>query len=256
MSKPEADLRLPSLLGAPLAWAVEQKAAKIQPGAEVRRAGVKRLEVGTAGLGSGTVLLGAFADREVRIRPPILGAQRCGPQVLVADVRRGLAAAAGSQRHPPRPPARRDPGRVRLGYHMHVFTSGADEFGVPDPELGFMDERRVSLGQLIGGAGDRLGYTYDFGDAWEHEIVVEELLDANPEVHYPVLVAAKGACPPEDCGGPWGYAELKEILADPTHDQHQEMLTWLGLDDASGFDPSGLAVDEIEEELALSAADR
>jgi Plasmid pRiA4b ORF-3-like protein len=142
------------------------------------------------------------------------------------------------------------------GYHMHVFTSGADEFGVPDPELGFMDERRVSLGQLIGGAGDRLGYTYDFGDAWEHEIVVEELLDANPEVHYPVLVAAKGACPPEDCGGPWGYAELKEILADPTHDQHQEMLTWLGLDDASGFDPSGLAVDEIEEELALSAADR
>lgn len=142
------------------------------------------------------------------------------------------------------------------GYHMHVFTSGADEFGVPDPELGFMDERRVSLGQLIGGAGDRLGYTYDFGDAWEHEIVVEELLDANPEVHYPVLVAAKGACPPEDCGGPWGYAELKETLADPTHDQHQEMLTWLGLDDASGFDPSGLAVDEIEEELALSAADR
>lgn len=119
-----------------------------------------------------------------------------------------------------------------------------------------MDERRVSLGQLIGGAGDRLGYTYDFGDAWEHEIVVEELLDANPEVHYPVLVAAKGACPPEDCGGPWGYAELKEILADPTHDQHKEMLTWLGLDDASGFDPSGLAVDEIEEELALSAADR
>lgn len=142
------------------------------------------------------------------------------------------------------------------GYHMHVFTSGADEFGVPDPELGFMDERRVSLGQLIGGVGDRLGYTYDFGDCWEHEIVVEELLDADPEVHYPVLGAAKGACPPEDCGGPWGYAELKEILADPTHDQHQETLDWLGLDDASAFDPGGLAVDEIEEELALSGADR
>jgi hypothetical protein len=141
-------------------------------------------------------------------------------------------------------------------YHMHVFTSGPDEFGVPDPELGFMDERRVSLGQLIGGAGDRLVHAYDFGDGWEHEIVVEELLDADPEVHYPVLVAAKGACPPEDCGGPWGYAELKEILADPTHDQHHEMLEWLGLDDASAFDPGRLDVDEIEEELALSGAGR
>lgn len=138
------------------------------------------------------------------------------------------------------------------GYHMHVFSSGPDEFGVPDPELGFIDERRVSLGELIGGVGDRLRYTYDFGDDWEHEIVVEELLDADPEVHYPVLLAAKGACPPEDCGGPWGYAELKEILADPTHDQHQEMLDWLGLDDASTFDPSGLDADQIEEELALS----
>jgi hypothetical protein len=96
-------------------------------------------------------------------------------------------------------------------YHMHVFTSGTEEFGEPDPELGHTDECRVSLGQLIGGIGDRLRYTYDFGDDWEHEIMVEDLLDADPETHYPVLVAAKGACPPEDCGGPWGYADLKEI---------------------------------------------
>jgi hypothetical protein len=140
------------------------------------------------------------------------------------------------------------------GYHMHVFTSGPDEFGVPDPELGFIDERRVSLGQLIAGIGDRLGYTYDFGDDWEHEITVEELLDADPEVHYPVLVDAKGACPPEDCGGRWGYAQLKEILADPTHDQHQEMLDWLGLDDASAFDPGAVNPEDLEEELALSGA--
>ena len=140
------------------------------------------------------------------------------------------------------------------GYHMHVFRSGPDEFGVPDPQLGFIDERQVNLGKLIGGVGDRLLYTYDFGDDWEHEIVVEELLDGDSEVHYPVLVAAKGACPPEDCGGPWGYAELKEILADPTHDQHREMLDWLGLDDASAFDPGGFDADGIAEELALSGA--
>lgn len=123
------------------------------------------------------------------------------------------------------------------GYHMHVFESGPDRFGSPDSQLDFIDERRVSLGELVGGVGDQLLYTYDFGDDWEHEITVEELLDADPEVHYPVLLAAKGACPPEDCGGPWGYAELKEILADSTHEQHQEMLDWLGLEDASAFDP-------------------
>lgn len=140
--------------------------------------------------------------------------------------------------------------------HMHVFTSGPDEFGLPDPELGHTDERRVSLDQLIGGIGDRLRYTYDFGDDWEHEIAVEDLLDADPDTHYPMLVAAKGACPPEDCGGRWGYAELKEILADPSHEQHQEMLDWLGLENSSAFNPNAIATDHIEQELALSGASR
>ena len=141
-------------------------------------------------------------------------------------------------------------------YHMHVFASGPDEFGVPDPELGFADERRVSLGELIGGVGDQLRYTYDFGDDWQHEIVVEDLLDADPEIHYPILVAAKGACPPEDCGGPWGYAELKEILADASHEQHQQMLDWLGLENSSAFDPDAVTTDQIEQELALNGASR
>lgn len=141
-------------------------------------------------------------------------------------------------------------------YHMHVFASGLDEFGLPDPELGFADERHVSLGQLISGIGDRLRYTYDFGDDWQHEIVVEDLLDADPENHYPVLATAKGASPPEDCGGPWGYAELKDILADPGHEQHQEMLDWLGLKSPSAFDPNAVAIDQIEQELALNGASR
>lgn len=133
-------------------------------------------------------------------------------------------------------------------YHMHSFASGHDEFGLPDPELGFIDERGVTLGELIGRVGDRLRYTYDFGDDWQHELLVEDLLDADPGIHYPVLVAAKGACPPEDCGGPWGHAELKQILADPSHEQHQEMLDWLGLENASEFDPGAV--------LALTSASR
>lgn len=141
-------------------------------------------------------------------------------------------------------------------YHMHVFTSGPEEFGLPDPELGHTDERRVSIGQLIGGVGDQLRYTYDFGDDWEHEITVEDLLDADPDIHYPVLVAAKGACPPEDSGGPWGYADLKAILADPSHERHQEMLDWLGLDNTSAFDPNTVTLDQLEEEVALNGASR
>ena len=137
--------------------------------------------------------------------------------------------------------------------HMHCFTSGAEEFGEPNPDLDFTDERRVSLAEVIDGAGDRLGYTYDFGDNWEHEIVVEEVLQADRDTHYPILLAAKGACPPEDCGGPWGYAELKEILADPTHERHEEMLEWLGLDDHTGFDPAAVAADDAENQVALIA---
>ena len=141
-------------------------------------------------------------------------------------------------------------------YHMHCFSSERDQFGVPDPELGFIDERRVTFGEVIGGLGDQLLYTYDFGDNWQHEIVIEKLLNADPAVHYPVLLAAKGACPPEDSGGHWGYAELKEILADPSHERHQELIEWLGLDDASEFHPDAVATDEIEKELALSGGGR
>lgn len=140
-------------------------------------------------------------------------------------------------------------------YHMHCFSTESEEFGVPDPELGFVDERRVSLGELLGSVGDRLLYTYDFGDSWQHEIVVEQLLVPDPEGHYPVLVAAKGVCPPEDCGGAWGYAELKGILADPRHEEHREMLDWLGLDNATHFDPTAIT-GHVEVELAGSIARR
>jgi hypothetical protein len=67
-------------------------------------------------------------------------------------------------------------------------------------------------------------------------------------------LAAKGACPPEDCGGPWGYANLRAILADPSHDEHQDMLEWLGLNNASEFDPATIPTDNIGYELALNGA--
>lgn len=142
-------------------------------------------------------------------------------------------------------------------YHLHAFSFGEEEFGPRDAELGldFSDERRVTLGKLTD-IGARFRYTYDFGDNWEHEIIVEDLLDPDPDTHYPTLVAAKGACPPEDCGGTWGYADLKELLVDPSHDEHQERLEWLGLESASEFDPNAVTIEQLEEELALNAAIR
>ncbi|MGA2926961.1 MAG: hypothetical protein ABSG43_13370 [Solirubrobacteraceae bacterium] len=56
------------------------------------------------------------------------------------------------------------------------------------------------------------------------------------------------------CGSAWGYADLKEILADTTHDEHQEMLEWLGLNDPGEFDPNAVPTEHIDDELALSGA--
>lgn len=142
-------------------------------------------------------------------------------------------------------------------YHLHAYSFGEEEFGPRDVDLGldFSDERRVTLGELTD-IGVRFRYTYDFGDNWEHEILVEDLLDPDPDTHYPILVAAKGACPPEDCGGAWGYSDLKQVLANPNDEQHQEMLDWLGLESNSAFDPNTVTTDQLEYEVALNATSR
>ncbi len=142
-------------------------------------------------------------------------------------------------------------------YHLHAFSIGEEEFGPRDPDLAldFADERKVTLGELTD-IGARFRYSYDFGDNWEHEILVEDLLDPAPETHYPILVTAKGACPPEDCGGAWSYTDLKAILADPSDEQHHEKLEWLGLQNGSEFDPNTVPSDTIDDQLAPTGASR
>jgi hypothetical protein len=138
-------------------------------------------------------------------------------------------------------------------YHMHAFSDGSCEYGLADPELGHRDERKATLDRLLKREGERIRYTYDFGDDWEHEIVLERVLAAEPGVRYPVCVTGNGACPPEDCGGVWGYEDLREALADPAHEQHAEMLEWLCLQAAAEFDPARFDVDEVNR--ALGAGD-
>jgi hypothetical protein len=136
-------------------------------------------------------------------------------------------------------------------YHMHAFSDGSREYGLADPELGYRDERKVTLGRLLRREGERIRYTYDFGDGWEHEIVLEGALAAESGVRYPLCLTGKGACPPEDCGGVWGYEDLREALADPAHEQHEDTLEWLGLKTAAQFDAARFDADEVNRALGV-----
>jgi hypothetical protein len=89
-------------------------------------------------------------------------------------------------------------------------------------------------------------YTYDFGDSWEHAIVVEKLLQPEPGVAYPLCVDGKLRCPPEDCGSIPGYYNLLEVIRDPTHEEHEEMMEWLG----GEYDPEAFSVDDVNQGLA------
>jgi hypothetical protein len=140
--------------------------------------------------------------------------------------------------------------------HLHVFSTATGDYGVPDPELGFRNERSARIGQFLKRKGDRIQYAYDFGDGWEHDITLEKRLDLDPDTQLPACIAGKGACPPEDCGGPWGYADLKEALADPGHEDHDDMLDWLGLESADEFNPAASDTVEINEVLDMTAATR
>lgn len=132
--------------------------------------------------------------------------------------------------------------------HMHVFSTPRGDYGIRDPELGHADEGKVTLAQVLARPGARMSYTYDFGDDWEHDIVLEKVLPPHPAASLSCL-AGKGACPPEDCGGVWGYASLKEALADPDHQEHEDLLDWLGLDSAADFDPADFRLDEVNARL-------
>ncbi len=130
--------------------------------------------------------------------------------------------------------------------HPHVFRAGDQAIGVPDPEPEeasgepLRDEGEVRLSEVAGGERVRITYEYDFGDSWVHEILVEKVLPPDPSLRNPVCVKGRRACPPEDCGGPRGYAEVLEALADPEHPEHEEVTEWVG----PGWDPEHFDPDE------------
>ncbi|WP_372412125.1 plasmid pRiA4b ORF-3 family protein [Streptomyces luteireticuli] len=101
--------------------------------------------------------------------------------------------------------------------HMHAFETPQGDFGRPDTELGYKDERKVPLHVVASAVGDKIGYTYDFGDDWVHHVQIEKILSRVPGTVYPRCLTGRRACPPEGCGGPWGYGEFLAAITDPDH---------------------------------------
>jgi hypothetical protein len=139
-------------------------------------------------------------------------------------------------------------------YHLHAFDVDGVRYGVPDPDwpmLEFIDDSEARLGEVLATVGAKMLYEYDFGDGWEHDVLVESISLPQRGVTYPVCIAGRRACPPEDCGGPWGYADLLDVLRNPNHPEHVAMREWAGPD----FDPSRFSVDGTTERMQSPPGD-
>jgi hypothetical protein len=134
--------------------------------------------------------------------------------------------------------------QVAMGWtnsHLHQFISGENIYSDPSVQLEpyagdppVLDENKFTLAELLKDADDRLIYEYDFGDSWQHLVTLEKILpiDASASAMAVCLDGAR-ACPPDDCGGIWGYAELLKALKNKKHPEHRSMKEWLG----RPFDP-------------------
>jgi len=139
--------------------------------------------------------------------------------------------------------------QVAMGWengHLHAFDVGGQQYGEPGSLDHVANENRLTLGALVKLGINRFRYTYDFGDDWEHEILIEKAPPANSAKAFPACVAGKRNCPPEDCGGPWGYMDLLDVLANPNHPNYNEQREWIGGD----LDPEAFSVDAADAALA------
>ena len=129
--------------------------------------------------------------------------------------------------------------------HLHQFILPRQKQANRRQVVGakIANENRTKLGELIGTVGATLLYEYDFGDGWQHELLLEEVL-LGDESFQQICVAGKRCGPPEDCGGPPGFAELLMALQDANHPDHEEVGEWLG-----DFAPESFSVEEINRRL-------
>ena len=133
-------------------------------------------------------------------------------------------------------------------YHLHEFTIGRRLYSVPDPddemhERKVIDESRAKLCDVVPRVGTQFVYAYDFGDDWQHDLVVEKILPPADGVVYPVCKAGKRNCPPEDCGGPYGYYDLLNTFPDSEDPEYLGMIA---------HDPEAFSLEAVNSDLAPS----
>ncbi len=144
-------------------------------------------------------------------------------------------------------------------YHLHLFqvinpeTGLAESIGIPDDE-GFIDDPptlpgwELSIASYFTQSGTSARYEYDFGDDWQHEIILEDILPREEHQNHPLCLAGAQACPPEDCGGVHGFERMLEALRDPSHEEHQSMVDWIGTEyDPNAFNPEDVRFDDPQE---------
>ncbi len=131
-------------------------------------------------------------------------------------------------------------------YHLYEFRIGGEIYGDPDldDEREINDAKKIRIRNVLPGVGVEFEYVYDFGDYWRHDLLLENVLQPDPETAYPRCIAGERSCPPEDVGGSGGYEDYLEALANPEHEEHQNMKQWRG-----PFDPEPFSVDGVNRQL-------
>ena len=132
--------------------------------------------------------------------------------------------------------------------HQHCFAIGNQRYGVPDdefPEQKIVGENGKLLNATLAGSIVEFCYEYDFGDSWEHLVVVESTVQAKPDFPHTLCIAGERACPPEDVGGPPGYEDFLGVIRNPQHDLHDRLTLWAG----GFFDPEGFDLNAVNTRL-------
>ena len=135
--------------------------------------------------------------------------------------------------------------QVAMGWtdsHLHHFRLGKAYYGTPSDEGGMKvkNEKNIKIEDLLIESKDIMVYEYDFGDSWEHDVLLEKILPRDIDKKYPYVVKGKGACPPENVGGVFGYLGFLDAISDPDHPEHAEIVEWYG----GKFDPEEFDVEE------------
>ena len=135
--------------------------------------------------------------------------------------------------------------------HLHEFIQGRDRYGEPDEDFpsDAQDETRYRLDQILKQEKEKLIYLYDFGDGWEHEVVLEKILPFETSATLPICLKGRRACPPEDIGGIGGYMMFLDAISDPAHAEHEVMLEWIAEDVEGPFDQETFDLAEVNQLL-------